>query len=241
MTGSAGSRFIEAVRASDRPLIMEVKRRDAAGRDLMLGRSPEELVALFEEAGAPAVSVVTGRWFGGTSELLADVVAATDLPVLQKDFLTRRDQLERAAASGVSAVLLTAQLLHRDSLTALVDHALDLGLAPFVETVSLEEIRMVPRAEECIIAINNKDIRDRESGPVDLDRSFALIDELVATGTPLPVSASGIDSLATVDRLTAGGFRGLLVGTSLLAGGLASTLESGVSQGLAVTHETTVL
>ena len=48
MTTLSQSRFIDAVLDSDCPLIMEVKRRSADGEDLMLGRTPTELVELFE-------------------------------------------------------------------------------------------------------------------------------------------------------------------------------------------------
>ncbi|PPF66087.1 indole-3-glycerol phosphate synthase [Rathayibacter tritici] len=225
VTSPSQSRFIDAVLDSDCPLIMEVKRRSADGEDLMLGRTPTELVELFERGGAPCISVVTGRWFGGDGQLLAEVAAATDRPILQKDFLTRHDQLERSAEAGVSAVLLTVQLLHRDSLSSLIDHSLAVGLTPFVEAVSAAEIAMIPRAEECVIAVNNKQIRDRESGPVDLPRSLKMIDLVIATGTRLPVSASGIDTPETVERLVSAGYKGLLVGTSLLAGGLADRLS----------------
>ncbi|QHF25653.1 indole-3-glycerol-phosphate synthase [Rathayibacter sp. VKM Ac-2804] len=218
--------FVDAVLASEVRLIMEIKRRSAAGDDLTAGRSAAELVRLYEDAGAPCLSVVTGRWFGGDAALLDDVLRATDRPVLQKDFFTRRAQLDRAAAAGVCAVLLTAQLLRRESLEILVEHALGVGLTPFVEVISAEEIASVPRAGECAIAVNNKDIRDQERGSARLGRSLELVHEVLATGTPLAVSASGIDSRDDVDRLLGAGYGGLLVGSSLLAGSLASSLTA---------------
>ncbi|KGJ81744.1 indole-3-glycerol phosphate synthase [Cryobacterium roopkundense] len=218
MVGSAHSPFIAAVLRSETPLIMEVKRRSATGADLTGGRSPSELVRLFEAADAPCISVVSGRWFGGDAALVDEVVRTTSRPVLQKDFFMRREQLVAAHRAGVSAVLLTAQLLHRDSLKALVNHALDLGLTPFVEVVTLQEIHDVPRAESCVIAVNNRDIRNKEQGPSNLDRSHDLFGAVRDTGTPLPVSASGIDSAEAAAALLAVGYRGLLVGTALLAG-----------------------
>ncbi|MBF4463179.1 indole-3-glycerol-phosphate synthase [Rathayibacter sp. VKM Ac-2878] len=206
---------------------MEIKRRSAAGVDLTAGRTTAELVRLYEDAGAPCLSVVTGRWFGGDPAMLEDVLRSTSRPVLQKDFFTRRAQLDRAAAAGVSAVLVTAQLLRRESLEALVEHALEIGLTPFVEVVSAAEVAVVPCTHACVIAVNNKDIRDQERGSARLERSLELVDRVVATGTPLPVSASGVESLEDVERLLGAGYRGLLVGSSLLAGSLASTLPVG--------------
>ncbi|MFE7589019.1 indole-3-glycerol-phosphate synthase [Kitasatospora sp. NPDC057512] len=208
--------FIEALLDARRPVIMELKRQDAAGADLFGGRSAARLVADYQDVGAPCLSVVTGRWFGGTPELLREVVAATDLPVLQKDFITRRDQLHQARESGASAVLLTAALLPRATLGHLVELGLRLGLTPFVEVTTEEEISRVPRAEECVIAVNNKDIADRERGAGDLGRSSSLLPAVLGSGTRCPVSAGAIRSPDDAARLLEEGFAGVLVGTGLL-------------------------
>lgn len=210
------SAFIEALLSARRPVVMELKRQDAAGRDLFAGRSVEDLVAAYEDAGAPCLSVVTGHWFGGTRALLREVARATELPVLQKDFLTRRSQLEQAREDGASAVLLTAALLPRSTLGNLVGHAVRLGLTPFVEVSTEAETLRVPHGESCVIAVNNKDIATRERGPADVGRSRDLLPALRRTGTPCPVSASGIDRPDVAARLVREGFAGVLIGTGLL-------------------------
>src|SRR5690606_27991015 len=214
--GHVTSRFIESLLAADRPLIMEIKRSDAHGGDLLAGRSIDEAVARYEAAGAPCISVVTGRWFGGDPSMLPQVAALTDRPLLQKDFITRRAQLHAAKRDGASAVLLTAALLPRSSMHGLVVACLSLGLTPFVEGTREEEIDAVPHADRCAIGVNNKDIRERERGPGDIERSVRLLPALMRSGTRCPVSASGIDDPATAARLLGLGFRGLLIGTSLL-------------------------
>ncbi|MEV7681996.1 indole-3-glycerol-phosphate synthase [Streptomyces sp. NPDC088341] len=216
------ARFLEALLAADRPLVMEVKRRDAHGYDLLGGRTPVAIVESYEAAGAPCISVVTGRWFGGTPALLRDVAALTDLPLLQKDFITRKDQLKTAVELGASAVLLTAALLPRSSMRTLITAALTTGLTPFVEVTEESELDGLPHTDECVIAVNNKDIKVKESDRGDLDRSLALLPALQAAGTPCPVSASAIDSPLAAARLLDAGFGGLLVGTSLLRTASAS-------------------
>ncbi|WP_438486750.1 indole-3-glycerol-phosphate synthase [Streptomyces sp. S186] len=210
------SPFVTALLAAERPLIMEVKRRDAHGTDLLAGRTPAEVVAAYEAAGAPCLSVVTGRWFGGTDALLREVREHTVLPLLRKDFVTRRAQLTETRELGASAVLLTAGLLPARTLRTLVIGALRTGLTPFVEITSEEELARVPHPEECVIAVNNKDIGDRERGAGDLGRSLRLLPAVRAAGTPCPVSAGGIDGPEAAARLLAAGYRGLLVATALL-------------------------
>lgn len=217
MTAQAG--FAAALLAAAVPVIAEVKRLNADGVDLLAGRRPAALAAEYEAAGAACVSVVTGRWFGGDRELLHEVRRHTGLPILQKDFLVGREQLRRARADGVSAVLLTARIVPAKVLASLVAQALDLGLTPFVEVVDEEEVAQVAAAGhggDCVVAVNNKDITRRERGDAELARSVALLPAVEATGTRCPVSASGIDGPQDAARLLAAGFAGLLVGSSLL-------------------------
>lgn len=209
--------FVGAALAGPNPLIMEIKKNDADGSDLLNGRSVQEVVESYHRAGAPCLSVVTGRWFGGDAELLRQVRSLTDLPILQKDFITRRDQLVKARDLGVQAVLLTAQLLPVKGLNNLADYALELGLVPFIEVVSQAEILAIGHPAECVIAVNNKDIRTKEKGAADLGRSEELIRTVQAAGTPCAVSASGVDSPEAALRLLRAGYQALLVGTAVVS------------------------
>jgi indole-3-glycerol phosphate synthase len=210
------SGFIDKLLSSDLPVIMEIKKRDGHDKDLFRQRSLPQIVSDYHHAGAPCLSVVTGRWFGGTDEMLRDVARLTSLPILKKDFITTENQISQAKCMGASAVLLTARVLPRSVLAHLITTALRHGLTPFVEAVSEAELEAVVHGEDCIIAINNKDIRRRERGPVDVNRSLALYEPALLTGTRCPVSASGIDEPDVAAGLIAAGFKGVLIGTGLL-------------------------
>lgn len=214
--GADVSAFAAALRAAPRPIVMEIKRQAGDGTDLFAGRGVAELVAAYEASGAPCLSVVTGRWFGGSADLLRDVLAHTDRPVLQKDFLIRRSQLARAGRLGVSAVLLTARVLPRAALAELTEDALELGLTPFVEVADEAEAAAVHLGEHCVVAVNNKDITDRERGATTVDRSQRLLSAVAGTGTTCAVSASGISRPDDAAGLLDLGYAGLLVGTGLL-------------------------
>ncbi|MFE2044241.1 indole-3-glycerol-phosphate synthase [Streptomyces sp. NPDC059477] len=215
--------FMSALAGAARPVIMELKPRSASGEDLFRGRSPAEIVARYEAAGAPCLSVVTGRWFGGDTALLAEVAARTRLPLLQKDFITSTGQLRAAAGLGASAVLLTAALLPGVALARLAERALALGLTPFIEVATAAEARALPPCEEYVVAVNNRDIRNRERGGADTGRSRRLLPAVRATGSRCPVSAGGIDDPREAAALLSAGYAALLVGTGLLR---ADALES---------------
>ena len=213
------SRFIDALLGARLPVIMEVKRQDGDGNPLMGERSVEDVVRDYVAAGASCISVVTGRWFGGDDEMLREAAGLTDLPILKKDFITRERQLAQARELGAAAVLLTAKILPQATLGKLIDATLEHELTPFVEVVDEEELARVTHPEECVIAINNKDINTRERAPGDIDVSRALLEPAVRAGTPCPVSASAITDPAVAADLIDAGFKGLLIGTGLLRSG----------------------
>lgn len=209
-------RFIETLLAARAPVIAEIKVRGAHGEDLLRDRPVSDLVASYEELGAPCLSVVTGHWFGGHREMLAEVVGNTSRPVLQKDFLTTERQVAWAARMGAAAVLLTARILPRAVLQGLIEAALQRGLTPFVEVVSGPELEALVHADRCVVAVNNKDIRQQERDLGDLQRSLTLLPLVQATGTRCPVSASGIGAPKVAAQLLTAGYAGLLVGTGML-------------------------
>jgi indole-3-glycerol phosphate synthase len=210
------SRFIDALLGAASPVIMEVKRSDGNDADLLRGRTPAVMVAEYERVGAPCLSVVTGSWFRGDDELLRSVAACTDRPVLQKDFITGSSQIVAARELGAAAVLLTAELLPATLLRRLTETCLRRGLTPFVEVATSDQLEAVVHGEECVVAVNNKDICRRERGAADLDRSLSLLADARATGARCVASASGITTPQAGARLLDAGFDALLVGTALL-------------------------
>jgi indole-3-glycerol phosphate synthase len=219
--------FTETLLASPLPVIMEVKRSDADGVQLMGDRTVAEIIAEYTAAGAPCISVVTGRWFGGDDDMLREAAKETDLPILKKDFITRERQVIEAKEMGASAALLTARILPKSSFQKMIETILSHGLTPFVEVADHDEIDSVVHAEECIVAVNNKDIRTQEREPGDIDQSRSLLEATMQTGTPCPVSASAITDPKVAAELVAQGYKGLLIGTGLL---LADSVREWVSE-----------
>jgi indole-3-glycerol phosphate synthase len=148
--------------------------------------------------------------------MLEEVASLTDLPLLKKDFITREKQIVAAKQMGASAVLLTAKILPAKTFQHLIELALEHGLTPFVEIVDQAELGSVIHPEDCIIAVNNKDINTREREPGDIDVSRSLLEATIAAGTPCPVSASAILDPRVAAELIDAGFKGLLIGTGLL-------------------------
>jgi indole-3-glycerol phosphate synthase len=195
-------------------VLAEIKARRHDGLDLLRDRDVGDIATSYACGGASAISVVTGKWFGGSIDLL-DAIAKRDLglPILRKDFIRNVQALHESKERGASAVLLTRQILGADRFADLVAAAHELGVEPFVEVATAEELADVTSGYDGLIAINNADIATREATGEGIGRSLEMrIDE----GERIWVSASKVDDPGDVTRLAAAGFDGVLVGTHLM-------------------------
>jgi len=195
-------------------VLAEIKTRRHDGLDLLRDRDVGDIAASYARGGASAISVVTGKWFGGSIDLL-DAIAHQDLglPILRKDFIRNVKALRESKERGASAVLLTRQILDAKRFADLVAAARELGVEPFVEVATAEELADVTSDYDGLIAINNADIATREATGEGIDRSLEM---RVEEGSRIWVSASKVDDPGDVTRLAAAGFDGVLVGTYLM-------------------------
>jgi indole-3-glycerol phosphate synthase len=217
--------FAAALAASPTPLIAEIKPRSPKAGALVAPDRVAEVARAYAAAGAPCLSVTTGRWHGGSLAMVAEIAAATGLPVLRKDFLTTRRHLSDTREAGGSAALLTCALLRRADVARLAAEALDLGLTPFVEAASADEVEGLVLPAGSILAVNNRNIREQETDDGGIGRSLALLRLARETYPGLVVSASGMLAPEDVSAVRLAGFDGVLVGTALLdgSGGIEET------------------
>lgn len=211
--------FCAALRAAPAPVIAEVKPFSPSEGDLMGGRTVAGIAAAYARAGVPCLSVTTGQWHGGSPAMIIEL-AATGLPVLRKDFIVSRAHLEESARLGASAVLLTCTLLRPRDLARLAGLALELGLTPFVEAASAPELEGLSLPEGAVLAVNNRNIRERETDGGSIERSLALqgaARQVQRQG--LLISASGITRPEQAAQVLAAGYDGVLIGTALMGDG----------------------
>ena len=199
------------------PLLAEVKVRSPKEGDLLRGRDPVELARTYASRPIAGISVVTEpNDFGGSVDLLRQVAAAIDVPVLRKDFVVDRAGLEETVAAGAAAILLTVSMIDRVVFVDLHDAAQDLGLETLVEVHDAGELEWV-RVEELepdILGINNRDIVQREVDDGDVSLTEELI-SFVPEGW-LVLSESAIGGPDDARRAREAGADAVLVGTSIL-------------------------
>lgn len=205
--------FAAALRAGPTvSLIAECKRRSPGAGAIRPGVDPAALTASYQAAGARALSVLTDRdYFGGSLADLAAARAATELPILRKDFTLHPLQVLEARAAGADAVLLIVRILDDASLRELSVLAASLGMAVLVEAHDEAEVNRAVETGARIVGINNRDLATFTTA---LDTTLRLIERVPADVTV--VSESGIRTSADVEVLAAAGADAILVGETLL-------------------------
>lgn len=174
------------------PIVAEIKVYSPKHGDLLRGRDPLRILEIYEKCGVAGISYITAPEFRGDFNLLREICRATELPVLRKDFIKDKGEIERTAEAEASAILLIARLL-KDRLADFVDHALEHGLEPLVEVHSVEDISTAVKTSTPLIGINNRDISrlETDDGTVELTKRLSpLIPERF-----IKVSESGIVTL----------------------------------------------
>lgn len=194
-------------------IIAEFKRMSPSRGVIRAGISPAETARLYERGGACAISVLTDKeYFGGSINDLIAVRASTRLPILRKDFMIDPVQIYEAAITGTDAVLLIAAVLDDSLLEKMRAIAEDeLGLDALVEVHTSEELQRALNSGAKLIGVNNRDLRTLE---VSLQTSERLI-----AGAPLDrvmISESGLQDPVSLRHLQALGFRGFLIGETLM-------------------------
>lgn len=220
-------RFIEALKARGGqgyfPVIPDIKCRSPKEGDLLRGRNPLEIATLLKTAGAPVLSVVTESvHFGGSLQLLSDIVRETGLPVLRKDFIKDKEDLYETKKAGAGAILLISSMLEENRLKELYREALQIGLEPLVEAHQEEELLLAEALGARLVGINNRNILDleKDDGTVSSTRLLAAHKP---SGSFL-ISESGIRTEQDVLSARAAGADAALVGTALwMAEDMAAT------------------
>ncbi len=204
-------------------VIAEIKRRSPSKGDLHPDLDPGELAATYAAAGATCLSVLTDEeFFGGSVADLQAAHAATDLPVLRKDFTVSPLDVADARVMGADAVLLIAAALEPEELGVLHQLATELGLDVLVEVHDEPELEVALRAGASLIGVNQRDLVTFE---VDHDRA-ARMAGAIPPGA-VKVAESGVRDGADARRLAEAGYDAVLVGETLVtASDVATTLRS---------------
>jgi indole-3-glycerol phosphate synthase len=194
-------------------IISEIKRASPSKGEIRPDTVPGLIARDYEEGGACAISVLTEEhYFRGSLDDLRSVRESVKLPLLRKDFTVDEFQIYEAAAAGADAILLiVAALSDRDLQTLLRLTEEDLGMDALVEVHTVEELKRAVQSGATIIGVNNRDLRDFN---VSLTVSEKIAGE--APSDSILISESGINTGQDISHLRSLGFKGFLIGETLM-------------------------
>ncbi len=177
--------------------------------------SPKEaarLAASYVDAGAAAISILTEpEYFSGAPDFLSAArEARPDAIMLMKDFFIDVYQLELARACGADAVLLIAALLG-PRLHEMLFAARARGLSTLVEVHDEAQAEAALAATADVIGVNSRDLRTLKTD-LEVARRLAPL----VTKASVAIAESGLKSRADIDDLYVHGYKGFLIGTTLM-------------------------
>jgi indole-3-glycerol phosphate synthase len=194
-------------------VIAEFKRASPSKGIIRERADAEQSARSYEAGGAAAVSVLTEEdRFRGSLDDLRAVRRAVNLPVLRKDFIFDEYQVYESAVEGAGALLLIVAALDDETLARLRRITEDeLGMDALVEVHTKDEMRRALAAGATLIGVNNRDLH---SFNVSLEVSVQLARDMPPGITP--VAESGLSTGRDLSRLRSLGYRGFLIGETLM-------------------------
>lgn len=201
-------------------VLAEVKRASPSKGDMAEIANPAELAETYAQNGASGISVLTEeRKFKGSLQDLDAVRARVSVPLLRKDFIANEYQILEARAHGADIVLLIVAGLQQQRLKQLQSFISDLGMLPFIETHSEDEVRFAIDTGAEFIGVNARDLSTFETDRNLFARLVHLFPENV-----IKVAESAVRSAEDVKHYRSAGADVVLVGEALVTNDAAKLL-----------------
>lgn len=193
-------------------IIAEIKAASPSAGPIVPDPDIESIAADYARGGATAISIVTEpELFRGSDRWIERATAASNLPVLMKDFVIDDRLLLQGVAAGASAILLLASLLDGSQIREAIALLDRYGCDALVEVHDARELSRAIEGGARIIGVNNRNLRTFQ---VDL-RTAETLAARIPPGV-ITVAESGIKTREDIVRLRAAGYGAFLVGESLL-------------------------
>lgn len=198
------------VKKDSRNFILESKQSSPTLGDFCKDFDLDKLISCYEKR-ACAISVLCEKhFFKGSLDYLKYVKEHCSLPVICKDFIICKEQIDEAYIAGADAVLLMLSVLTKAKFEELFDYAHSLDMDVLTEVDDKNDALYAISKKIEIVGINNRNLRTLEVNLENAKELNKLFDSKVKV-----VSESGIHTHN--DLVSLNPIRNFLIGSSLTA------------------------
>lgn len=196
-------------------LITEVKFSSPSLGKIRTLTDPASIAKQMIAGGAKALSVLTQpHLFNGSPGYFMKVRQAVDVPLLMKDIMVDKIQIDAAKKIGADFILLIQSLFDKNYLKEIdefVGYSHKKGLDVLLEVHTKEEFKNALKTDADIIGINNRNLDTLE---IDLKITKTILEDYKKSR--IIISESGIETPEDIKYLRKCGADAFLIGSSIM-------------------------
>lgn len=219
--------LIESIKENQHAtLITEIKFSSPSLGEIKKISDPVQIAKSMIKGGAKALSILTQPYlFSGSPEFFIKIRKEIEVPLLMKDIIIDKIQIDAAKKIGADYILLI-QSLFDQGLVKEIDELLDYGhkngLKILLESHTRAEFENSLKTEADILGINNRNLDTLE---LDINNTKRILEGY--KNSKMIISESGIETPKDVNFLHDCGANAFLVGSSIMK---SDNIQERVSQ-----------
>ncbi len=223
----SNTNLIESIKKNQHAtLITEIKFSSPSLGEIKKNSDPVQIAKSMIKGGAKALSILTQPYlFSGSPEFFIKIRKEIDVPLLMKDIIIDKIQIDAAKKIGADYILLI-QSLFDQGLVKEIDELLDYGhkngLKILLESHTRAEFENSLKTEADILGINNRNLDTLE---LDINNTKRILEGY--KNSKMIISESGIETPKDVNFLHDCGANAFLVGSSIMK---SDNIQERVSQ-----------
>jgi indole-3-glycerol phosphate synthase len=208
--------FVQIIKTNPHAtLLTEVKFASPSLGKIRTLTDPASIAKQMIAGGSKALSVLTQpHLFHGSPEYFIKVRQSVEVPLLMKDIMIDKIQIDAAKKIGADYMLVIQSLFDRGYLKEIdefIDYGHKQGLEVLLEVHTKEEFQNALKTEADIIGINNRNLDTLE---IDLKTTEVVLEGYEKSRIIL--SESGIDTAEDIQYLKKCGADAFLIGSSIM-------------------------